>query len=499
MTRRRWAGGSTALAIFAACVAGAQALAEVQTIEFEGIEVVSRLGGDADRDGVVDGAEMPGTIDEAGARLRVRLSGPACTEDAIYRWEIDGVSTPANRPRPQACEFQTFAPGEGEHEITVEATTTDAKYVGAAEFTAADHLILSIGDSVASGEGNPDVRGTLARSATWLQRPCHRSMLSGHAQAALQIERGERSSAVSFVPLGCSGATVPDGLLGPYEGIQPRAGETFPAQVQEVNAIAGRRMVDAVLLSIGANDIGFSDIVIFCARYPRCDERGFDPEHPRSEAKGPGARPLDAVITSQIASLKERYSEVDESLSEEIPRERVLAVEYFDPTIGPDGFCRAFFDRGSILGWNLPALITPAEAEWAHRRVLGPLNDALRAAADEHGWTYIDGVARAFEQHGVCAPGAERWVRTANESFVRQGGLSGTMHPNEAGHLATARLIRPALAAVLGASVDETLAEGEDDAGGEAPLGLGWLAFVLGACAVLAGGAAIVVALSRRR
>ena len=197
----------------------------MQTVEFEGVEAVSRLGGDADRDGIIDGAETPQTIDEDGARVRMQLSGPACTADAIYRWEIDGVRTRVKRPRDQGCEFQALARGEGEHQITVEAITTDAKYVGAVEVTAADHLILSIGDSVASGEGNPDVPGTLVRPETWLQRPCHRSMLSGHAQAALQVERGERSSAVSFVPLGCSGATVPDGLLGTYDGIQPRRGQ----------------------------------------------------------------------------------------------------------------------------------------------------------------------------------------------------------------------------------------------------------------------------------
>ena len=37
--------------------------------------------------------------------------------------------------------------------------------------------------------------------------------------------------------------------------------------MQEVNAIAARRTVDAVLLSVGANDVGFADIVFFCIRY----------------------------------------------------------------------------------------------------------------------------------------------------------------------------------------------------------------------------------------
>ncbi|MGH2950996.1 MAG: GDSL-type esterase/lipase family protein, partial [Solirubrobacterales bacterium] len=350
-------------------------------------EVAPKLDGDADKDGIIDGAR---TWDAAAAEQ--------------------------------------------------EPTPTD----GSAD---ADHLIVSIGDSVASGEGNPDAGAGFFRRARWLNGPCHRSMLSGAAQVALQIERGERASAVTFVPLGCSGATIDRGLLGDYGGIAPEPGRTFRPQVDLVNALARRREIDALLLSVGANDLGFSKIVRFCIKLPDCSERRFDPDDPTREADDPTAPSLETWVEGALADLADGYDELDESLGERLPRKRVVAVEYFDSTRGPDGFCPMFANS-----------VTREESEWAHRNVLLPLNEAFAAAALRHGWTFVSGVAEEFAEHGLCARG-DRWVVTPVGSLSRHdeltgARLAGTLHPNEAGHLATARLIRPALAGVLGASVD---------------------------------------------
>lgn len=304
----------------------------------------------------------------------------------------------------------------------------------------ADRLIVSIGDSVASGEGNPDFAGEFpTRPARWLLRRCHRSLRSGHAEAALTVERGDPDVDVAFVPLACSGATIEAGLLHPYRGIQPDRGELFePPQVDRVNALAARREIDALLLSVGANDVHFSSVVKFCLRVDRCPERRFDPERPFAEAPR-GTPTLAAVTRRALDDLPGRYAAFDARLSERIPRERVLIVEYFDPTIGPDGeFCEM-----EALG-----RIAPAESEWAHEHVLQPLNATVHRAADIHGWTLVEGVDELFEGHGICArPASERWVRTLPESLHGQDlDFAGTLHPNRAGHLATAELIAPALA-----------------------------------------------------
>ena len=58
-----------------------------------------------------------------------------------------------------------------------------------------DLLIVSIGDSAASGEGNPDKAQQMHWSGLWVNagpvwkdERCHRSVNEGPAQAALEIE-----------------------------------------------------------------------------------------------------------------------------------------------------------------------------------------------------------------------------------------------------------------------------------------------------------------------
>ena len=106
--------------------------------------------------------------------------------------------------------------------------------------------------------------------------------------------------------------------------------------------------------------------------------------------------------------------------------------------------------------------VTPGESRWAREHVLQPLNDQIHASAEELGWRLVDGVDEGFAGHGLCA-GRERYVTTASESIFGQGiplggslldrqtyrellaSYKGTLHPNPAGHRATAALIVPVL------------------------------------------------------
>ena len=63
-----------------------------------------------------------------------------------------------------------------------------------------------------------NVRGKFR--ATWQDKRCHRSALSGSAQAALRLEQQDPRTSVTFVHLACSGASVVYGLLGRYTGVE---------------------------------------------------------------------------------------------------------------------------------------------------------------------------------------------------------------------------------------------------------------------------------------
>jgi hypothetical protein len=84
-----------------------------------------------------------------------------------------------------------------------------------------DYLVVSMGDSYGSGEGNPDVAQKFAtdpifghqlpwiqRGPRWEDKRCHRSAKAGPAQAALQMEGADPHSSVTFLSFACSGANV---------------------------------------------------------------------------------------------------------------------------------------------------------------------------------------------------------------------------------------------------------------------------------------------------
>lgn len=118
-------------------------------------------------------------------------------------------------------------------------STADGQPIANTPIRIKQKLVVALGDSFASGEGNPDHpaefgtnldRGlihdwfiahdnpaVLAREkqAAWWDRACHRSLLSWPAMAALKQAVNEPHSVIQFASFACSGAEIYDGLLVP--------------------------------------------------------------------------------------------------------------------------------------------------------------------------------------------------------------------------------------------------------------------------------------------
>ena len=185
------------------------------------------------------------------------------------------------------------------------------------EIMVRDLLIAGLGDSVASGEGNPDRAIALSddgfcfryylgsasaqyfrpsragykggraceapdtlqnwqrHSAVWFNSACHRSLYSYQTRTALALAVRYPHIAVTYLPLACTGATIPDGLFGPQRAREcpptipfSSCRGTVDAQLSELRAALAAakkrqpdRKLDLILLSIGANDINFSGLV----------------------------------------------------------------------------------------------------------------------------------------------------------------------------------------------------------------------------------------------
>ncbi len=379
------------------------------------------------------------------------------TQTATYGWRIDSGSRAVAGCR-YAHEFSTLGP----HEVEVTTTGPSGQSTSVMQtIDLKDYLIVSLGDSYASGEGNPEVPGTytiafppcrqggtlqlttpcvkdVRQSAAWTGEACHRSSWAGPAQAALAFERADPHTTVTFVSLACSGATIEEGLLGRQVNRPPDR----PPQVEALADLlcppprscpdpSTQRRVDALVISIGGNDIGFSDIVKVCVRLVGpCAGDHIPEDSPVAQAR-PKLRTLGLLYVQLFRAINARLTVAT-----------VFLTENADAWIGAQGrYC-------SIGGFPLWAEIQRDDVRWLHQNLMDPLNATARTIARTLGWIYVDGVADSFHGHGYCA--ADRWIVRYPESWARQGDDRGTLHPNRQGHRLYAQRIGEVLRGTLG-------------------------------------------------
>jgi len=408
---------------------------------------------------------VPDAIEPGRWPVDVEIRAPLCATDGLYSWSQAGTTVPS--VQTGRCRYRLFFSQRGDHLVTLRAEIGGATRSASAHVAARGWLIAVIGDSVASGEGVPDVPGVL--HARWQSPRCHRSARAAPSLAALALQRADPGTPVTFVSLACSGASIGKGLLEPYRGLVRRRGSPLDAQVDALRLLAQRRPIDALVISAGANDLHFGDIVKACTpllhplRFRACFDRS---------APWGGNLTVRVAVADAVAQLPERYAQLAKQL-ETMRIKHVLLLQYFDPLTGPGGApCR------SIIG------ITGAMLADARRDVLAPLNQVGKEAAWDHGWGYVDGVEQQFAGHGYCAAPADRWVVTLSETLHDQSGLAGriagVLHPNAAGHRAIAALIASKLETALIGRTTKPNEVSDAIAGGLAGAGLLALAGLVG-------------------
>src|SRR5262249_4235681 len=118
--------------------------------------------------------------------------------------------------------------------------------------------IVSVGDSYASGEGAPDLAGPVVSGPRWRGDNrdshallCHRSNNAAPVLAAKLISSIRPAS---FFHLACSGSTIAM-LTGPVNPAVPGSG-----QLANAARLTGGP-IDALIISIGGNDVGFAAVV----------------------------------------------------------------------------------------------------------------------------------------------------------------------------------------------------------------------------------------------
>lgn len=355
--------------------------------------------------------------------LNYKVKG-LCPTTGTRVWKLNGQAvTPTVVDPAKPCELKLVRPNLEQFNLSLQAKSPGGASLGTAQqdIQPRDLVIVSLGDSMSSGEGVPQRSGR-----QWENDPCHRSGESGMAQAARKIENDnnpdthdDEHSSVTFVHLACSGASTRHLMDNSFAGVTGGGHEN--PQLFQLHSIIGDREVDVVLMTAGINDIRFGDVLKHCLAYLECERVQFE------------GKSLIQFLNDGIAALDESYDRLDQYLEAlQIPSSKVRLIEYPDPSVGSGG------ETCGYLG------ITAQEMAFLKEHLLNPLNAAGESGAAAAGWTRIGGVASQFQFHGLCA-GHDSWMVGIFESLAKQRSPAGGFHPNYDGHAVIAETVLPSI------------------------------------------------------
>jgi len=421
------------------------------------IDLSGRISEPCTRDNVKESYLTP-----ADHPVTVRLTG-AIPVGATCAWSFD------DGDGPQAQTFDCAEPVN--LRVRYGRTTTASVDVSsgpeapqrvATEIMVRDIFIAGLGDSIASGEGNPDraialsdegfcFRSYLASAATqyyrpsragykggraceapdslqvwqrqsalWFNSACHRSLYSYQTRAALALAVQYRHIAVTYLPLACTGATIPDGLFGAQQardcppaksaascqgGVNAQLGE-LRAAITAAKRRQPNRNLDLILLSIGANDINFSGLVADVIVDTPTERVLFR----RTGVMGS----VDDSRTALARDLPQGFGKLRDALKPLVGGDlsHVVFVSYANPTLAAGGVpCpggRAGFDIHPSFNADprrLASVSSYVDREFLPQLKALALCQSGVLCRDPAGdrMTFVDAHQTAFADHGFCA------------------------------------------------------------------------------------------------
>jgi GDSL-like lipase/acylhydrolase family protein len=258
---------------------------------------------------------------------------------------------------------------------------------------------------------------------------CHRSDVAPVVSAPVAVE--ER------VNLACSGARL-ENLWPAALGGRAHFGEA--PQADQLAAIARRYDVTMVVLTAGANDVGFGELVAGCALdWARSPED--EPELCRYEAQAE----VEAALPAAQRGLRLALRGVRETMASGGYRPsdyRLVAMGYASPF--PAGRLFRYPEQGWRRLSEGGCPVWDGDADWAAGTGIGSIVATMRAAARAAGAEFLD-LRHALDGHQLCdrrarlagpegpSPLSAEWVRRL--SFA-QGSTRESLHPNAYGQRA---------------------------------------------------------------
>jgi hypothetical protein len=418
------------------------------------IDLTGRISEPCTRDNVKESYLAP--VDHP---ITVGLNGQVPV-GAICAWSFDDGDGPRQSTLDCAEPVNLRARYGRTTNVTVDVSSADAPQRVTSAIAVRDIFIAGLGDSVASGEGNPDRPVALSdegfcfrsylgsatdqyyrpsragykggraceapdflavwqrQAALWFNSACHRSLYSYQTRTALALAVRYPHIAVTYLPLACTGATIADGLFGAQRARECLPGKTvntcsgtvnaqLPELREALNAAKRRqpdRKLDLVLLSIGANDINFSGLVADTIVDAPTERELFtragligSVEDSRSE--------LTRDLPRGFAKLRDGLKPLVGDLS------HVIYVSYANPALSGSGPCpggRAGFDIHPAFNANPQRLASVSgfiQNEFLPQlKALASCQSGVlcRDPAGDR-MTFVDAHQPSFANHGFCA------------------------------------------------------------------------------------------------
>ncbi len=420
-------------------------------------------------------------VTPASHAIELWLSGEGVTvpATAVCEWRIGGqlvaqtscadrVSGPGiELPYPAGAEISVNVVGEAP--IITEAKVKDL-------------LIAGMGDSFASGEGNPNLpvafgdtrrfrnfyplrrQNDAGGNAQWTDELCHRSLYGQLLRAALQIAVENPQASVTYLDYTCSGASIAEGILAPQTYVERVASTERSAQLAAPQVAGGakdsqlyrlmrelcrdtpdvkdgiptcpgnnfRRTLDFLFLSVGGNDIGFSNIVAWASLRDSVSASIASFFGATVSAKEFANRMHDILpdAYAQLASALERSVPVTSAPDGVFDPSRVILTAYPDLVTNEAGdICDASPDGGdgedryaanqSLDMFSSWLTAQPDRLAKVREQFL-LLYKRMRDLAGDHGWTFAGHIYadKMFEGHGFCAQNLKRITDPAEQLMM---------------------------------------------------------------------------------
>lgn len=328
----------------------------------------------------------------------------------------------------------------------------------AAEVRAATALAptagVSMGDSYISGEagrwkGNSD-DGSAGRDGTdraWTgssydpARVYGTSYANGCDRSDVAEVRSAPTVGQAQINLACSGATTANIFRASHGG---RSFKGEAPQADQLAAVAAHYRVRLIALSIGGNDLGFSDVITACVEdFVVYDSYCHTAQQAAVDARMAAAMAGVAKSIDEIRAVMAaaRYSPSDyrivlQSYPSPIPRSR-------ENRYPERGFSR--IETGGCPFWNV-------DSDWARDSLVPQISNRLAAVAASRGVQFLD-LRDVLQGREVCSTATRQATKTDPPSAVtsewsrfldyyyRQGTTQESFHPDYYAQLALGRCL----------------------------------------------------------